>query len=84
MVNAVTIYSADPANSIVSDSLKCTNGSVSADSQVRAALTDAGIPATLPAMKSKAYQNWTITFSETGMAFSASDDGPALQKAMGY
>ena len=41
MVNAVTIYSADPANSIVSDNLKCAGGTVTADSEVTAALTEA-------------------------------------------
>ena len=83
MVNAVTIYSADPANNIVTDHLSCTAGTLTADSQVRAALTDAGVAATLPKMKSKAYQNWDIEFSETGMKFTG-DDGAALQAAMGY
>lgn len=82
MVNAVTIYSADPANSIVSDNLKCDGGTVTADAEVTAALTDAGIT-TLPKMKSKAYQNWNIKFAETGMTFSGTD-GAALQAAMGY
>ena len=84
MVNAVTIYSADPANSIVTDSLKCASGAVTAETETRKALDEAGIPATIPNMKSKAYQNWTITFSETGMTFSQTDDGKALQEAMGY
>ncbi len=82
MVNAVTIYSADPANSIVSDNLKCASGTVSADPEVLAALTDAGITS-LPTMKSKAYQDWNIKFSETGMVFSGTN-GAALQTAMGY
>ena len=83
MVNAVTIYSADPANSIVSDHLKCASGTVSADPQVRAALTDAGVASTLPKMKSKAYQDWDIEFSETGMTFTGTN-GAALKAAMGY
>ena len=83
MVNAVTIYSADPANSIVSDHLKCASGTVSADPQVRAALTDAGVASTLPKMKSKAYQDWDIEFSETGMTFTGTN-GEALKAAMGY
>lgn len=83
MVNAVTIYSADPANSIVTDKLSCSGGTVTADSQVRAALTDAGVASTLPKMKSKAYQDWVITFSETGMTFTGTN-GAALQAAMGY
>ncbi len=83
MVNAVTIYSADPANSIVSDHLKCASGTVSADPQVRLALTDAGVASTLPKMKSKAYQDWDIEFSETGMTFTGTN-GAALKAAMGY
>ena len=86
MISAVEIYSSDPANSIVSDSIKCAAGVVTADAQALAALTDAGI--TLPAsptklMKSNAYQDWTITFSDAGLTFSTSDDGPALKTAMG-
>ena len=80
MVNAVTIYSADPANSIVSDNLKCTGGTVTADAEVTAALTSAGIT-NLPEMKSKAYQDWNIKFSETGMVFTGTN-GAALQAAM--
>lgn len=83
MVNAVTIYSADPDHSIVTDHLKCTSGTVTADSQVRNALNEAGIASTLPKMSSKAFQDWDIEFSEAGMKFTGTN-GAALQEAMGY
>lgn len=83
MVSAVETYSADPANSIVTGSLTCTNGVISADTDVAAALSDAGISVpTTALMKSNAYQNWVITFGSTGLTFSGTN-GAALKTAMG-
>ena len=83
MVSAVETYSADPANSIVTGSLTCTNGVISADPDVAAALSDAGISVpTTALMKSNAYQNWVITFGSTGLTFTGTN-GSALQTAMG-
>ena len=82
IVNAVTVYSADPANSIVDETLSCTSGSLTVGSQVAAALGDAGIT-NYPTMKSKAYQNWSIKFDANGLTFDGTDGGD-LQKAMGY
>lgn len=82
MISAVEIYSADPSNSIVTGDLSCSSGTVTADTTVVTALSSAGIN-TLPTMKSSAYQNWTISFSSTGVSFSSTDDGAALQTALG-
>ena len=82
IVNAVTVYSADPANSIVDETLSCNSGTLNVGTQVAAALTDAGIT-NYPTMKSKAYQNWTIKFDATGLTFGGAD-GNTLQAAMGY
>ena len=82
MVSAVEIYSADPANSIVTGTITCTSGAVTTDTATAAALTDAGLPTSGVTMKSAAYQNWTISFSASGVSFGGTD-GAALQTAMG-
>lgn len=89
MISACEIYSADPANSVVEGTLTSTAGVIThaaaggGTDTVGAALTDAGINVpTTALMKSKAYQNWTITFSTTGITFSGTD-GSALQTALG-
>lgn len=92
MVSAIEIYSADPANSVVEGTLKSTAGVITTAAAgaggtdvVGAALTDAGISVpTSKLMKSKKYQNWTITFSTTGMTFSTGDGGDALKTALGH
>ncbi len=81
MVSAVEIYATDPKTAIVTDSLKCADGTVTADKCVEAALSDAGIT-TYPKMTSTKYKNWQITFSTGGMTFSG-DDGDELKKALG-
>lgn len=90
LVNAVEIYSADPANSIVSGSITCANGTVTADAGTLPALQDAGLAAstanagdTILTTRSNAYKNWTITFSSTGISFSTGDGGDALKAALG-
>ncbi len=70
MVSAIEIYSADPANNIVSGTITCNaSGDVTADADTLAALQDAGLAAStattatvLTTMKSNAYKDWTITF----------------------
>ena len=83
MVSAVETYSADPSNSIVTGSLTCTNGVITTDTDVAAALSDAGISVpTTALMKSNAYKDWVITFGSTGLTFSGAN-GAALKTAMG-
>lgn len=82
MISAAEIYSADPANAVVDGTIVCAAGSLTTTGNVNTALGDAGIN-NLPAMKSSAYKNWTITFAATGVSFSQSDDGKALQAALG-
>ena len=76
MISAVEIYSADPANSIVSGTITCAaNGDIKADDNVLPALKDAGLAESsdtnatvLATMKSTAYaKSWTINFSSTGV-----------------
>lgn len=81
MISAVEIYSSDPANSIVTDHLKCASGTVTADTGVTAALTDAGIT-TLPEMKSTSYQTWDIEFGSAGLKFTGTN-GADLKKDLG-
>lgn len=90
MISAIEMYSADPAEAVVTGTLTCTNGAVVAsgavgtDGTVADALDTNGIdPATLPAMESATFQNWTITFAAAGVTFSTGDNGPALQTALG-
>lgn len=90
MISAIEMYSADPAEAVVTGTLTCTNGTVAAagavgtDGTVADALDTNGInPANLPAMGSDAFQNWTITFAADGVTFSAGDDGADLQEALG-
>lgn len=94
MVSAVEIFSADPANHIVSGTITCTGGAVTADTAVVAALQDAGLAAatatdatTLATMRSNAYQAWTINFttdanSNPVVTFGGTN-GDALRAAMG-
>lgn len=82
MVSAVEIYLSDPVNTPTYDHLKCTSGTVSADTGTAAALTDAGIDVTKVKMKSKKYQAWDIEFTSTGINITgtAADD---LKAALG-
>lgn len=89
LISAVEIYSADPANAIVDDTLVCATGTIAAPasgSDLDKALKDAGIT-TLPTMKSKAYASWSIKFDSTGVTVTDNDaDSDAstdLKKALG-
>ncbi len=87
LISAVEIYSADPANAIVDDTLECTDGTIKPPTgNLKAALDDAGLT-TLPSMKSKAYASWTIKFDSTGVTVTDgnADNDPAtdLKKALG-
>ena len=87
MISAVEIYSADPANTIVSGTITCAaNGDITAETTVLAALVDAGLAdssadasTVLTTMKSTAYAKaWTITFASTGVTVSDSGLASAL------
>lgn len=83
MVSAVEIYSADPEHQIVSDHLKCNNNKITADSQVTAALTDAGITITsTTTTKSKEYATWDIEFGSEGIKITG-EDGAELKAGLG-
>lgn len=93
MISAVEIYAADPVDgATVTGTITCSGGVVTPSSgtpakgTVKDALDKAGITVpTTQLMKSAAYQDWVITFSDTDpmMSFSTSDDGPALKAALG-
>ena len=89
MISAIEMYSADPAEAVVTGTLTCTNGTVAAagavgtDGTVADALNTNGIdPAHLPDMGSDAFQNWTITFAADGVEFTGTN-GDALATALG-
>lgn len=95
MISAVEIYAADPvegASISTNNTITCVGGTVtaagtaagagSANGDIADALSKAGMPSTLPDMRSAAYQDWTITFTATGMTFSGTN-GTALQTALG-
>lgn len=90
MISACEVFSADPAHNIVTGTIGCSGGTVTPTGDVVNALADAGIT-TAPAMRSNAYQNWTITFAVDAtthnptVTFSTGtgDDGQALRAALG-
>ncbi len=82
IISAVEIYSADPNNSIVDDTLRCNDKNITvpgSGTDLGKALKEAGIN-TLPTMKSKAYSNWEIEFDSTGVKVTGNDE---LKKALG-
>lgn len=84
MVNAISIYLADPANSVITGSLECSaSGTITANPS--AALTDAGIQAT-PTLKSSTYgkKDWKIEFKSDGSLDFTGSSGATLKTAMGY
>lgn len=95
MVSSVEIYSADPANNIVSGTITCSaTGDITADAATLAALQDAGLASStantstvLATMKSNAYKNWTISFTTdtngNPIVQFGGTNGTALGTAMG-
>lgn len=81
MVSAVEIYNADPANTPVAGTIKATNGVISVDTSVEAALTAAGLTTTPADMKSTAYKNWEIEFTATSVNVKTAELATALGRA---
>lgn len=90
MITAVEIYSADPANSIVSGTITISAaGVITADNAVLAALVDAGLAkdtdtssTTLATLKSSGYQKaGTISFSADGVTVTQA--GTDLAESLG-
>lgn len=89
LISAVEIYSVDPEFKPVEGTIKCVNGAltpsgdVGTKGHVKDALNEAGLNRTIT-LKSKRYQNFTITFTASSITFSGGDtDGDELQAALG-
>lgn len=84
MISAVEIFAADPVEgATVTGKIECTSGAVTTNGgNVRDALDAAGLPATLPKMKSSAYQTWTLEFHANGIQFTGTN-GTDLATALG-
>ena len=90
MISAIEIYSADPANSIVTGKITCTSGEVKADANTLPALKDAGIASSTAAvsdvivkMKSSTYATWEIDFSSAGVSVTSTDATCTLAEDLG-
>ena len=84
MISAVEIFAADPVEgATVTGKIECKSGAVTTNGgNVRDALDAAGLPATLPKMKSSAYQTWTLEFHANGIQFTGTN-GTDLATALG-